>query len=65
MKDGTRVPGKSATPVTAWEWELKPLPGGDTAGLIRIVKTRYLVVLDGKRRPIGLLDVQDLLKAGF
>ena len=24
-----------------------------------------LVVVDGRRRPVGLLDVQDLLKAGF
>ena len=24
-----------------------------------------LVVVDGARRPVGLLDIQDLLKAGF
>ena len=33
--------------------------------LLREYKIDELVVLDGKRRPVGLLDVQDLLKAGF
>ena len=33
--------------------------------VLREHKIDELVVLDGKRRPVGLLDVQDLLKAGF
>jgi len=33
--------------------------------ILREHKIDELVVVDGKRRPIGLLDVQDLLKAGF
>jgi len=33
--------------------------------LLREYKIDELVVVDGQRRPIGLLDVQDLLKAGF
>ncbi|MBI3319965.1 MAG: KpsF/GutQ family sugar-phosphate isomerase [Candidatus Omnitrophica bacterium] len=33
--------------------------------LLREHKIDELVVVDGKRRPVGLLDVQDLLKAGF
>ena len=33
--------------------------------LLREYKIDELVVVDARRRPIGLLDVQDLLKAGF
>ena len=33
--------------------------------ILREHKIDELVVVDGKRRPVGLLDVQDLLKAGF
>jgi arabinose-5-phosphate isomerase len=33
--------------------------------ILREHKIDELVVVDGRRRPIGLLDVQDLLKAGF
>ena len=33
--------------------------------VLREYKIDELVVVDGKRRPVGLLDVQDLLKAGF
>ena len=33
--------------------------------VLREHKIDELVVVDGKRRPVGLLDVQDLLKAGF
>ena len=33
--------------------------------LLREYKIDELVVMDGQHRPIGLLDVQDLLKAGF
>ena len=33
--------------------------------LLREHKIDELVVVDGGRRPVGLLDVQDLLKAGF
>jgi len=33
--------------------------------VLREYKIDELVVVDAKRRPIGLLDVQDLLKAGF
>lgn len=33
--------------------------------LLQEHKIDELVVLDGRRRPVGLLDVQDLLKAGF
>lgn len=33
--------------------------------LLREYRIDELVVLDGRKRPIGLLDVQDLLKAGF
>lgn len=33
--------------------------------LMRELKIDELVVVDGRRRPVGLLDVQDLLKAGF
>jgi arabinose-5-phosphate isomerase len=33
--------------------------------ILREHKIDELVVVDGKHRPIGLLDVQDLLKAGF
>ena len=33
--------------------------------LLREHKIDELVVVDGKRKPVGLLDVQDLLKAGF
>ena len=33
--------------------------------LLREHKIDELVVVDGARRPVGLLDVQDLLKAGF
>jgi arabinose-5-phosphate isomerase len=33
--------------------------------LLREYKIDELVVVDGERRPVGLLDVQDLLKAGF
>jgi arabinose-5-phosphate isomerase len=33
--------------------------------LLREYRIDELVVVDGARRPVGLLDVQDLLKAGF
>jgi arabinose-5-phosphate isomerase len=33
--------------------------------LLREHRIDELVVVDGRRRPVGLLDVQDLLKAGF
>lgn len=33
--------------------------------ILREHRIDELVVVDGRRRPIGLLDVQDLLKAGF
>jgi len=33
--------------------------------IMREHKIDELVVVDGRRRPVGLLDVQDLLKAGF
>ena len=33
--------------------------------LLREYKIDELVVVDARRRPVGLLDVQDLLKAGF
>ena len=33
--------------------------------LLQEHKIDELVVLDAQRRPVGLLDVQDLLKAGF
>jgi len=33
--------------------------------VLREHKIDELVVVDGRRRPVGLLDVQDLLKAGF
>ena len=33
--------------------------------LLQEHKIDELVVVDGRRRPVGLLDVQDLLKAGF
>jgi len=33
--------------------------------LLREYRIDELVVVDGQRKPIGLLDVQDLLKAGF
>ena len=33
--------------------------------LLREYKIDELVVVDGARRPVGLLDVQDLLKEGF
>lgn len=33
--------------------------------LLHEYKIDELVVVDGRRRPVGLLDVQDLLKAGF
>ena len=33
--------------------------------LLREYKIDELVVVDGRRRPVGLLDVQDLLKAGL
>ena len=33
--------------------------------VLREHKIDELVVVDGQRRPVGLLDVQDLLKAGF
>jgi arabinose-5-phosphate isomerase len=33
--------------------------------ILREHKIDELVVIDGKRKPVGLLDVQDLLKAGF
>jgi arabinose-5-phosphate isomerase len=33
--------------------------------LLREYRIDELVVVDGQRRPVGLLDVQDLLKAGF
>ena len=33
--------------------------------ILREHKIDELVVLDGRHRPVGLLDVQDLLKAGF
>jgi arabinose-5-phosphate isomerase len=33
--------------------------------VLREYKIDELVVVDGRRRPVGLLDVQDLLKAGF
>jgi arabinose-5-phosphate isomerase len=37
----------------------------EALGLLREHKIDELVVVDGDRRPVGLLDVQDLLKAGF
>jgi arabinose-5-phosphate isomerase len=33
--------------------------------LLRENRIDELVVVDARRRPVGLLDVQDLLKAGF
>ncbi len=33
--------------------------------VLREYRIDELVVVDGRRRPVGLLDVQDLLKAGF
>jgi CBS domain-containing protein len=33
--------------------------------LLREYRIDELVVVDGRKRPVGLLDVQDLLKAGF
>ena len=33
--------------------------------ILREYKIDELVVVDGRRKPVGLLDVQDLLKAGF
>ena len=38
------------------------------AEALRVLREHHideLVVVDGRRRPVGLLDVQDLLKAGF
>lgn len=37
----------------------------EALAVLREYKIDELVVVDAKRRPVGLLDVQDLLKAGF
>ena len=37
----------------------------EALGILREYRIDELVVVDAKQRPVGLLDVQDLLKAGF
>ncbi|MBI3252965.1 MAG: KpsF/GutQ family sugar-phosphate isomerase [Candidatus Omnitrophica bacterium] len=67
LKDETRILGRPVSEVMT-RGPVTAAAGGLAAQALQLLRARKideLPVVDARRRPVGLLDVQDLLKAGI